>query len=274
MQFNVGKYGPDVAALGFGAIKGAGKLLKPLTNKGLGQSIVNEVKGLKKGFNKDYNSFFDKTEKLGLNKIDISKSTVNDMSNVLENVTDKKYYKALQKAIDNPTPRNIHFAQSDLGKFIRKWKDKNEIPTPVYEALKSANKAQNALKGDLYRGLMKKGGLEAPFEYANLSERYAKSLVPYLENTAVRKASLKPGQKGYIKPERLPRKLKLESSDPLMAHLRANIEGTKNPLNPYLKGKHPLLEINRALAPLVKYGGVGTMGYGGYELIKKLLENG
>ena len=150
---------------------------------------------------------------------------------------------------------------------------KRELVSSEHEALKSARKARESLQGEVYSNLLKEGGLDLPFKYSDVTERYKKQMVPYLENTAVRKASLKPGQKGYIKPERLPHKLTLEQSDALMAQLRNNIEGTKKALNPYLKGKHPLIEANRILAPAIKYGTVGGIGYTGYNLIKKLLEN-
>lgn len=270
LQFNVGRYGPDIATLGYGLAKGAAKL----TPKAVGKGIVGEVKDLKKAFRDEYNSIFDLAEKKGVRNIE-SKANKADLEKILDEV-DNKYYKGLQNFIDKPTIRNAHEAQSDLGKFIRKMNSKKELLSSEKDALKLARKTQDILKNEVYSGLMKEGGLELPFKYLDVTKRYGQEMVPYLENTAMRKAMLNPGQKGYIKPSRLPQKLKLESSDPLMAHLRGKVEGTGAPINPALIGKHPLLETGQFFtSPYFKYGlGVPTLGYGGYRMIDSLLGKG
>lgn len=270
LQFKVGQYGPDVAALGYGLARGAAKL----GSKAIGKEIVKDVKEMKGSFKNEYNSIFDEAEKKGVSAIN-SKANKADLQRILNEV-DSKYYSGIQNFIDNPTARNAHLAQSDLGKFIRKMESKRELVSAEHEALKTARKTQEILKNEVYSNLLKQGGLDLPFKYLDVTKRYAGEMVPFLENSPVRKALLKPGQKGYIKPERLPQKLKLESSDPLMEHLRGKIEGTKNPVNPALYGKYPLLGANQALAsPAIKYGVIGTgAGYGGYELLKALLGKG
>jgi hypothetical protein len=267
LQFNVGKYAPDVIGIGGALTKGASKL----TSKSVGSDIVNDVKNLKKYFKNEYGSIFNEAEKKGVKSYQ-SKASKKELENIMSNV-DKKYYSGLEKFLDNPTTRNAHLAQSDLGKLIRKLTGKKELVTAEHDSLNSARKAQDILKQEVYSNLLKEGGLELPFKYKNVTKRYSKEMVPYLENTAIRRASLNPGQKGYIKPSRLPQKLKNESSDPLMAHLRGKDKITKEPINPYLKGKYPLLEVNQALRPMIKYGIIGGLGYTGYDLIKSLLSN-
>jgi hypothetical protein len=267
LQFNVGKYAPDVIGLGATLAKGASKL----TSKSIGSDIVNNVKNLKKYFKNEYGSIFNEAEKQGIKNYQ-SKASRKELENIMSSV-DKKYYSGLEKFLDNPTTRNAHLAQSDLGKLIRKLSGKRQLFTSEHEALKSARNAQDILKKEVYSNLLKEGGLKLPFKYNDVTKRYSREMVPYLENTAVRRASLNPGQKGYIKPSRLPGKLKNESSDPLMAHLRGKDKVTKEPINPYLKGKYPLLEVNQALRPILKYGAIGGLGYTGYDLIKSLLGN-
>ncbi len=272
-QFNVGRYGPALIAALFGGGKGLKNLIKPYTNKSLGHAVVAGGKEAKREAKRDYNAFFDTIEGASPQPISISVPTA-QLSRILSATTDKKYYKGLQKAIDNPTPRNVHFAQSDLGKFIRRLSGKKELSTPEHDALKDAIEAQGALKNDLYSSLMNTGGLDAPFQYAELGEKFAKKVVPYLEDTAIRKASLKPGQKGYINPKRLPNKLAKESSDPFQAHIRGNPE-TGDMINPHLHGKYPELELNRRLTNPYLLGTLATAtGAGGVAaLVRSLMWN-
>lgn len=267
LKFNAGRYGPAIAGAiftGGATLKG---LAKPYTNKAIGKAIVDDVKQAKREAKHEYGEFFNGIEQQNPGQIQMSMSP-QELQAVLDAVPDKKYYKGIQKAIDNPTPRNIHFAQSDLGKFQRKMADKKELGSAESAALKIAIEGQDKLKQDLYRGLLNIGGFEAPFRYANLTEKFAKNLIPYLENQYVRKASLKPGQKGYINPKRLPQKLSLQSSDPFKAHIKGDPLTGKS-INPYLHGKYPELKINRALTNPYLLSSLGVTG--GIAGLAKLL---
>lgn len=271
-QFKVGEYAPEIfggAMLGKAAIKGLSKL----TGKSIGGAIVKDVKDIKKSLSKEYNDIFDIG---GIGEKEIkTKVPTSELEQILSNV-DKKFYSGLQSFLNNPTARNAHRAQSDLGKLTRKLQGKRELVTAEHETLKNARNAQDILKQEIYDALLREGGLELPFRYADVTKRFAQNLVPYLENTAVRRASLKPGQKGYLNPSRLPQKLKTESGDALMANLRGKMEGTNAPINPYLYGKYPLLGINQALTSpgarhVLSMIGLGSGGYGTYELLKSLM---
>lgn len=274
MQFNVGRYGIDAALGGYGLAKGAsylaGKTIGKLTPKSVGKGIVKDVKDLKKSFKDEYGSIFDAAESKGVKNIK-SKTDKSELEAILKEV-DSKYYSGLESFLKNPTARNAHEAQSDLGKFVRKMESKKDLVGNEKEALKLARKTQGILKNEVYSSLLQQGGLDLPFKYQDVTKRYATEMVPYLENKDIRRAVLQPTQKGYIKPERVPQKLKLESSDPLMEHLRGKKEGTKTPINPALYGKYPLLGVSQALGPTLKYGAIGSgLTYGTYGLIRALL---
>jgi hypothetical protein len=248
-----------------GAMIGAG--LSPLsqipkiTNKGIGNQIVSDFKALKKDFSKQYNNIFKEAEKKGISTI---KNPMNDaMVDSIMKAAPSKVSKGLKQFKDSPTLENAHKAQSDLGLYISKFKDKHGLTAVERNSLRAAEEAKDRLKMSINQSLQK-GGMELRGRYQTIGNAYKKEVVPYIENDAIRKASLKPGAKGYIKPSRLPEKLSKQSSDAFM-----EIMGEKYPGY----GLNRMLSQNKYMAAALGGAGAATLGGYGYNKLIDALSN-
>lgn len=245
---------------GLGAATAPLSLVPRGTSKVVGNKIVGDFKNLKNTFSKKYNQIFQDAEKAGINKV--ATSIKGKDLKYLKDAASAKQEKALLDFIDKPTLKNAHDVQSSLGKMIRQLNTKQAtkgLEGLENKALKSAEKAQEKIRSDIVKSMTSKGKNTLSERYTQLTKDYAKELGPYLDNSAIRKAALKPTTKGAIDPSRLPRKLQLESGDPFRAALGA---------------QYPELALNKflndpILQNLLKGAGLGGAGYLGYDIAKR-----
>ena len=227
-----------------------------ITSSSVGNKVLENFKKVKQNFSKEYKSIFDSLNKEGIKRIshEITPKKIKE----IESAGFPKYRNSLEKIKNskNAAPEDIHKAQSDLGKMIRRLKEtdaKKGLSFSERETLEKVEKLKDSLVDSLEKGMK---GTKAAESYKTISKRYAKEVVPYLEQPGVRRASLKPTQKGYINPERLPKKLNSETGDPFR--------------NAF-KGQYPELLLNKLLWN--KYVGIGGPGVYAANEAKNFLKN-
>lgn len=239
---------------GMGAALGGGLSLLPsiagITSAGIGKNIIDSFKNLKKGFNKDYGNFFKKAGHLGVDRIP-TKMTQSDV-NLLGSYLPARQEKILAEALKSGSLKDMHEAQSAFGKVMEKLetkRSKSSLDPIDKKALDTATKLKDDIQLAINRELMKKGGLDLPFEYSNLSNRYKTEMGPYLDQPAIRAGAKSPTKKGYLNP----------------SDVTAAIQGKEGtPFRNALGNEYPELEINKLLqSPLAKkILGVAATGAG------------
>lgn len=262
---NIGKGAATGYALGeddegsrlVGALLGAvAPMAHGILPSSVGNKVLENFKNVKQKFSKEYKSIFDSLNKEGIKKIshEITPKKIKE----IESAGFPKYRATIEKLkkSKNAKPEDLHKAQSDLGKIIQRLKEsdaKKGLSFSERETLEKAENLKNSILNSLEEGMK---GTKSGESYKTISKRYAKEVVPYLEQPSVRRAALKPTQKGYINPERLPKKLNSETGDPFR--------------NAF-KGQYPELLLNKLLWN--KYIGIGGPGVYAANEAKNFLKN-
>ena len=244
--------------LATGAVKGAINLPK-VTNRAVGNEIVNDFKRIKAGFKKEYNDFFNEAERAGVDRV-VTKVPRKDLKTLVKSMSPKQE-EILRKYLTNPSVRNAHDLQRVSGQLARRLEKKANIGSlegNESDVLRAALKVQENVRTGMAKALMDKGGFDLPFKYMDITKRYGTDLGPYLDNKAIRKAALNPKKEGAINPSRLPAKLAHERSDPFHENF---------------PGRYPNYEMNRFLASPLAKGILGGTVLGGsalkaYDLLK------
>lgn len=253
-QFNVGRYGPAVGSALYTGGRSLHGVAKGLTSKSIGNKIVEDFRKNKRLAEHKYGEVFKNAEKEGVNKIPLNLST-KDKKLFKENFSTKQE-KLLQDLLANPTLKNTHEFKSNLKSLVRKLTTNEKtkgLDGTQRKALKVAEKTIEKIDQNILKAMTEKGPSKLPSQYEGANQWYAKEQGPYLDNPYIRRAELKPTEKGAIDPKRLPSKLALESGDPFRAAMGH---------------KYPEMPINRALTNKYVYG---TLGIGGIYELSKLL---
>lgn len=230
--------------------------IKGLTNKSIGNKIINDFKHIQGNFNNEYEGFLNKAEELGVHNIPINISSTEIRK--FGRIADEKYVHTLKDLMKDKSIRNSHKAQSMLRAFIDSYKNKKLVPSER-DAVNAAIKMRRNIKQNMYKELTKKGGLEMPFKYSDITRRYREEMAPFMNTKAIRNALLKPGEEGYIFPEQLPHELYLKSNGAFRSGLGHN---------------YPELKVNRLLAGPLGKGALGIGSLAGLAKIYKSFEQG
>lgn len=182
------------------ALGGGGAFLAELPSKAIASKIVSRGKELKGTYKNLYDGFFSKLEDQGLRNIDnpsqFNISTLEKLpSGQVKNIG------SLKKYIENPTLRNAHAAQSDLGGIQRETGRMLSLSSQEREAVNAVNRARKRVTGDAISQLVKSGRGELAGEYRGIQEGYRKEVVPYLNKY------IKKYEKGQIGANHLVRNL-------------------------------------------------------------------
>ena len=169
-----------------GLVKGAGTLYRATSPSRIAKKVVADRNALKSAYSKGYNEFFKEAEKEGINAIDVPKFNAKA---IIKNTT-KSEAEALKGFLKNPTLKNAHDAQSDLGKAIRRLERINEssgLKTSQSRALDAAKTAQERLRGAISGEFEKSGKSGLSKTYAELTEGYKREVLPYTRNKSINK---------------------------------------------------------------------------------------
>ena len=244
-----------------GAALGPLSRIQEITDRGIGNRIVNDFRTLKRDFSREYNSIFREAESRGISSV---RNPISDsMVNAITNSAPSKVSRGLRNFQNNPTLSNAHQMQSDLGSYISKYQDRHGLTSIERRALRAAEQARDDLRFSINQSL-ERGGLTLRGRYQDVGQRYREEVVPYIENPWIRKAALRPGAKGYINPKRLTEKLGNQSSDAFMEIMGARYPGY--PIN-------RLLSKNKYIGPALSGAGAATAGLYGYNKLIDALSN-
>lgn len=229
--------------------KGAINLGKSFTAKNIAESIQKgkaEAKDLYRG---KYSDLFKKAKDSGIAevskpKIDINTITKNSMP---------KYHETLLEFAKNPTLENAHWAQSDLGKFVRhmeKVGTNNPLTSSQIKAVKEAQNAQQKIKNAMFAENKLNANSELAKEYGQISGGYATDVVPYSSARALTKF-----ERGEL------------SSSDLISRLNKD-----HAFMEAFKKQYPKIKLNQLLKNHQGKLAVGTIlsALGGYEAGKHL----
>jgi hypothetical protein len=183
----------------------AGAFLKTHPAEKFAGKFIGEMKGVQKQYANAYENFLTQAEKSGADKIGLPKINTKD---IFEHAakSEKGY---LKKFITDPTIRNAHKAQSDLGKLVSRLKQRKGLSGSETDTLQAAIKAQNKIRNSIDKSLTGKGqGLLAK-EYKDLTAGYTKDVIPYRTSNAISKFDRK---NPLLTPEAFRKKLSNEES--------------------------------------------------------------
>ena len=249
-----------------GRIAGAALGLIPsgqaVTNRGVGERIVEGYRNTRDTFRREYGEIFRNAEREGVRRIptSLSEREYAQLSQELPAATRR----ALTRWRQNPSFENSHWLQSDLNKYANKVANNLGAQSSVRNAGRIAGEFRDRMQRDIFNELAQNGGLDLLMDYSHIGRRYAQEMGPYLNTQSILNAAKRPTAKGAINPSRLPSKLQGQSGDAFRSALGH---------------QYPELEINRMLAdPIVKNilektaqgaalgGGAVGAGYGLYNL--------
>ena len=247
---------------GLASVTGLIPLLQGLRAKPIVAKAVERNKELGKHFKTEYETFFNKAESalpkdeaLRVPKIINSKSGTNALSEI------PGVKKALKGFTLEPTLRNAHRAQSDIGKAVRKFEGKTRgrtLPGYQSEALSTAEKIQNNIQAAMKDAFVKHGQKGLSDEYSALSNEYRKRMVPYLEDAL---------KEHIYNPKGTPAKKVLEA----MKKRKGQVgKGEYYNDLPGFKYKE---NADIILPPLLKAGAAGTGVGAGWKLLSEMLKN-
>ncbi len=227
--------------------KGAKKVKDALSTNKIAKKVITDRANIRNDYKNYYSDLFKEAEAKGINNVKIPKLNTKA---ILENSTSRES-KALEEFLREPSLKNAHSAQSDLGKIIRRLDKTNEnvgLPTDKLRALESARQAQKKIKGSMFDAFNKSEGSQLANKYGKITEGYAKDVIPYTKSKPIN--TYKKGElteKDFVNALMKDKKFKKQLGD-----------------------KYPELETRKILEKLGKYGLVGGSGLGGVKLIKGL----
>lgn len=222
--FNIAKNLPEAA----NAEKLAARVLKD-------KAAINDV------YKKGYTNLFKEAEEAGIGNVKVPKIRA---KSILKNTT-RTESEALSDFLKNPTMKNAHSAQSDLGKVIRRLEKINQttgLKTPQIRALESAKDAQKRIRGSMHQSFQNAKQPELARKYGELTEGYKNEVIPY------RNKIISDFSKG-------------EST--AADFLRSAAKNKK--FKAQLGEKYPAIELRQQVPDIIKLLGAGTVGAGGYK---------
>lgn len=167
-----------------GAISGAVLgTLAPTLHSLLPSSVANKLveakQKAKELSSKNYKSLFRDAEKEGLHVAPLGRNVPPHKTLLKESTSE--YTDALKDYLKNPTLENAHWAQSDLGKFIRSYKHAkpHELPSPKIKALNEAKNLQEKIKEAMFSKNLLSPESEYAKRYELASAHHAKNVIPY-----------------------------------------------------------------------------------------------
>lgn len=261
--------GGAVGAVGGAAANLAPKIAKfvktPSAEK-FSENFLNKVSNLKEGFGNRYDKIINFAENNKI-KLNMKPSEFSGLEKDIGRITAKErksQLEAVQDFIKNPTIKNAHQAQSELGLMERNFKKAQEkqgtLTTAKNRTWDSINRARETLKNSIDTSLTKSGYPEVSDKYLNLTNEYGKELGPYLDSPAFRKL-----ESGNIFGKDFANKISKESKF-------MNAKGSEHPdIESVLKKEEIMKDLSkylwRATAGTVGAAGLGYGAKKGYDAL-------
>jgi hypothetical protein len=152
-----------------------------MSDKKNAAKVLADKESVFKAGNKMYDKVFDMARKEGITHADKAPSI--DI-NTLKKYMDKSFSESLTKMMDNPTLRNLHNAQSDLGKYIGSLKsDVGKLPSGNINAFNKAVEARDIIKNLLKNTLNKSSSKELAKELTKASDYWKNTVSHYYDFT-------------------------------------------------------------------------------------------
>lgn len=219
-----------------------------VTSKGILAKLSKEKAKQLNVAKQDYANLFKEAATSGVKDAIPSKSVIKNVPQIVKNST-RDFHGSLKTYMDNPSVENAHWAQSELGGFIRhldKIKNRNGLTPSQIKTYKAAQDAQKGIKEAMFsnNAFGKKPGLA--LKYDNLSKKYRENVIPY---TSLQ--DLSEFEAGKLRPK----------------------TAVKNLLNDEefmikLAKKNPGIYLH---TPTAKRGAIGAAGLLGYDELKRLI---
>lgn len=238
---------PEQRALGalLGSTAGLGAGASRITNRAVGNQIVRDANELQHAFTQGFDNVFDEAARHGLRNITrapITPARIRDY----RAITTEKELKKVRDFMQNPSIRNAHEAQSDIGAAIRRMENMPRN-NAVTDAINAAEEMREGLLRSIENQFEHHGAGHIAEEYQGLRAAYAEHMAPYLNNKNIVKARKSPRNKEFMEPHRLPHELSLKGNDSF---------------NRLMLAQYPELRLNRMLAGPIGKGALGLAGLG------------
>lgn len=185
-----------VGGVGSEVSKGLGKFKNflSLDDEKIANSFLDKVENLQNKFSNRYNDLFDTAEKTNITKLGLPHSEVgrlkDNLTRVLKNQR-KKETEAIRDFWSNPTLKNAHKAQSELGALERKFQStevkQGDLGTSQNKTWDAVKHARDTLQNAIESTFEKSGNERLTNKYKQLTADYAKELAPYLKSKTIRK---------------------------------------------------------------------------------------
>jgi len=167
------------------AIGGVLPIVGGLTKSTIGKRASELGTNMESKYKKIYDSILSQGEKLGENKLNVPQVLKNKTEDVqkLYKAAPSKYKASVQRFENNPTLRNAHDAQSDLGKIERHFDSKrakgHTLSSTESAAEYEAKNLQKRIRGSIQQHFAKNNRNDLATHYGNTTTGYAKEVVPF-----------------------------------------------------------------------------------------------
>lgn len=167
------------AGIGAGLPAAAG-----ITKAAIGKSAGAMLSEGKQAYNKIYDSIFDEAQMIAPN---VKLRVPNSLQSISEDVKQifqaapGKQHASVQRFRNNPSLKNAHEAQSDLGKITRQLEaaqSKRNLTSTEQNAIMHARDLQKRIKGSIQLHFTNIGRPELAREYGAATQGYAKDVAP------------------------------------------------------------------------------------------------
>jgi hypothetical protein len=226
--------------------------LPAVTAKQIMKKIAADKASAKMVAKKEYGQLFSEAESQGISHAPYSSEVTKNSKNIIDN-SQSKYHDSFKDYLENPTVENAHWAQSDLGALVRHLEgiaEKTGLTQSQLKTLKAAKDARSQIKKSMFSNNVFGANPALGIKYSQLSEKYAKDVVPYTRLSPLSKFEAEKMRPGTSLE-------KLQKDEEFMIDLAK---------------KYPGLKLHSPTAKKIKSAGLGTIGaLTGYDQIKKLL---
>jgi hypothetical protein len=151
------------------------------TKHAIGEKIAGSAQKAKEAYKGHYGDLFKEATKNGVHHVVVPPVGAD---NIIKHTT-KHYHEYLRKYLDNPTLENAHWAQSELGNFVRKYEKRADLPPSKLKAIKDAQNLRSQLKQGIEDQIS--ANPELAGRYSKLSAGYRKDVAPFENLSAIKK---------------------------------------------------------------------------------------
>lgn len=185
-----------IGGIGSEAAKGLGKFkdFLSLNHEEVANSLISKMNNLSSKFSRRYNDLFNAAEKSNINKLALPHNEVQGLKNNLSKVIEdqlKKETEGIRDFWKNPTLKNAHTAQSELGKLERKFEStevkQGDLGVARNKTWDATKEARDTLQNAIESTFEKSGNPLLTNKYKQLTADYAQELAPYLKSKTIRK---------------------------------------------------------------------------------------